>query len=201
MSASPQPWHRLLATVDLRSPRAHLRRLQPADLEPLWAVAQAPQLWAYSLQTVAHRADFERYVATALEEQAQGLSCPLVLADAQGRWAGMTRLGNLAPAHHRLEIGWTWVGLAWQRTGLNRAAKGLLLEFCFGPLGCRRVEFKANAQNAASRRALEGIGAQYEGCLRQHMESDGGVVRDTVYYSILAEEWPGLRARLLDPLV
>ena len=204
MSPKTPDWAPLLSRLsvagpDAQAPLIRLRTLAATDTEALWAVAQDPALWSYSLTRVASRADFEGYLATALDEQARGLACPLVIADASGQVAGSTRLGNLAPAHRRLEIGWTWIGRPWQRTGLNRAVKTVLLDYCFGVLGCERVEFKANALNAPSRRALEGLGASYEGCLRRHMVSDTGVWRDTVYYSILAEEWPTLRVRLVAP--
>ncbi len=196
----PTPdWRPLLQHLQLASPAAQLRPLSANDAPQLWHVAKEPALWRFSLTRVSSLAEFEGYLATALDEQAHGRSCPLVIADAQGRLAGMTRLGNLAPEHLRLEIGWTWIGSDWQRTGLNRAVKALLLEFCFQSLGCQRVEFKANALNAASRSALAGIGATYEGCLRQHMVSHLGQWRDTVYYSILAEEWPSVRAQLNAP--
>jgi RimJ/RimL family protein N-acetyltransferase len=96
----------------------------------------------------------------------------------------------------RVEIGWTWLGRPWQRTGLNVEAKCLMLRHAFETLGLNRVELKTDALNAASRRAILGIGATEEGVLRRHMMTSRGRVRDTVLFSIVADDWPSVRARL-----
>jgi N-acetyltransferase len=180
--------------LDLRHGLARLRTLTPADLPALIEVGREPSLWAYSLNRMQSEADLVRYLETALAELAAGKSHPFVIEHApSGAVAGCTRFGNIALEHYRLEIGWSWIGSAYQRTGLNRAAKAALLTYAFETLSIKRVELKANALNRVSRRAMEGIGAVYEGCLRQHMTSETGVARDTVYYSILANEWPEIK--------
>ncbi len=185
----------LSQALDLSYGQARLRSLTSADLPALIEVGREPSLWALALNRMQTEADLKRYLETALDERATGKSHPFVIEHApSGAVAGCTRFGNIALEHHRLEIGWTWISSAYQRTGLNRAAKAALLTFAFETLGIKRVEFKANALNSASRRAMEGIGAVYEGCLRQHMTSELGVARDTVYYSILASEWPAIKA-------
>jgi N-acetyltransferase len=95
-----------------------------------------------------------------------------------------------------VEIGSTWLGQSWQRTGANTEAKYLLLQHAFETLGCLRVELKTDALNERSRAAIRRIGAQEEGTLRRHMITATGRIRDTVYYSILATEWPGVKAAL-----
>jgi RimJ/RimL family protein N-acetyltransferase len=100
------------------------------------------------------------------------------------------------PKNRRVEIGWTWVGRPFRRTHVNTEAKYLMLRHAFETLECVRVEFKAHALNDASRRAMERIGARFEGTLRRHMVRENGEWRDTVYYSILDDEWPGVKARL-----
>jgi RimJ/RimL family protein N-acetyltransferase len=139
----------------------------------------------------------QRYAEAALADAARGPALPFAQVDvASGRVVGSTRLGNWAREHRRIEIGWTWVARPWQRTALNTEAKLLLLTHAFEALGCERVELKTDALNARSRSAILRLGAVEEGTLRRHMITDGGRVRDTVYFSILAEEWPTVRAGL-----
>jgi N-acetyltransferase len=103
---------------------------------------------------------------------------------------------TITPEHRRLEIGWTWVGMAFQRTGANREAKLLQLTHAFETLGAERVEFKTHARNLASRAALLGIGATFEGVLRHHTIMPDGSNRDSAFYGIIAPEWPEVRDRL-----
>ena len=117
-----------------------------------------------------------------------------------GRPIGSTRYGNVDLFNRRVEIGWTWVARPWQRSSVNTEAKLLLLEHAFERLGCNRVEFKTDSLNEQSRGALLGIGAKEEGILRNHMVTESGRLRHSVYYSVIRDEWPavrdGLRARL-----
>ncbi len=139
----------------------------------------------------------DRFIATALDHAAKGAALPFVILDAKsGAVAGSTRLGAIAPEHRRAEIGWTFVGEPWRRTAINTAAKLLLLTHAFEAMGCIRVELKTDARNAASRAAIARIGAQEEGVLRSHMICADGHWRDTVYFSILAPEWPSVKTRL-----
>lgn len=103
---------------------------------------------------------------------------------------------TIAPEHRRLEIGWTWLGRAFQRTGANREAKLLQLTHAFETLGAQRVEFKTHARNVASRTALLGIGATFEGVLRHHAIMPDGSNRDSAFYGVIAPEWPAVKARL-----
>jgi RimJ/RimL family protein N-acetyltransferase len=103
---------------------------------------------------------------------------------------------NIALEHRRLEIGWTWLAPAWQRSGANREAKLLMLGYAFDTLGCRRVEFKTDSNNEASRAALLGIGATFEGIFRKHIVMPNDGVRHSAWYSVIDDEWPAVRARL-----
>jgi RimJ/RimL family protein N-acetyltransferase len=107
---------------------------------------------------------------------------------------------SIVPDHRRLEIGWTWVGRAFQRTGANREAKLLQLSHAFEDLGANRVEFKTDARNEISRAALLGMGATFEGIFRNHMIMPNGPLRDSAWYSVVAEEWPAVKARLVASL-
>ena len=114
----------------------------------------------------------------------------------KGRAVGSTRYLNIRPEHRSLEIGWTWLGQEWQRTGVNTEAKWLLLRHAFERLGCRRVEFKTDARNLRSQRALERIGATREGVLRKHMIVQDDHSRDSVYFSVIDDDWPDVAERL-----
>ncbi|HEX6128382.1 MAG TPA: GNAT family protein [Candidatus Limnocylindria bacterium] len=113
-----------------------------------------------------------------------------------GRAIGSSRFGDISPADGRLEIGWTWIAPSQQRTAANTEAKLLQLTYAFETLGATRVALKTDARNERSQRAIERIGGVREGVLRHHLRLPDGHLRDTVYYSILADEWPAARARL-----
>ncbi|CAM3295588.1 GNAT family protein [Deinococcus saxicola] len=113
-----------------------------------------------------------------------------------GELAGSTRYGDIRAAHAGLEIGWTWLHPAHMGTGINRRMKLLLLAHAFGELGMQRVQLKTDNLNTRSQRAIEKIGAVREGVLRKHQRRQDGSLRDTVMFSITADEWPEVRARL-----
>jgi RimJ/RimL family protein N-acetyltransferase len=175
-------------------------RLEPLGLEHLDGLCEVgldPELWRLTVSAVRDRPAMERYVRGALDEQRAGLALPFatVLRDT-GRVIGSTRFGNASPPNRRVEIGWTWLGRPWQRTGANTEAKYLMLCHAFDRWGCIRVELKTSALNHRSRAAILRIGAREEGIFRHHMINEDGSLRDSVYYSILAEEWPETRRRL-----
>jgi len=175
--------------------------LEPLDLarhvEGLAAVALDPNLWRWTQDRIADRADPERYLTTAAAEAAVGRQLPFVIRwRATDHWIGMSRYLAIEPTHRRLEIGHSWVASPWQRRGANLEAKLRLLRHAFDDLGYRRVEFKTHAANAAARAALEGIGAVFEGIFRRHMAMPDGTVRDSAYYAIVDLDWPRVRAQL-----
>ncbi len=180
-------------------------RLEPltlAHVDALWAAGNEPALWRYYSAPMDNMADMRRYIEVALQQQEGGKSLPFIQVDvASGDVAGSTRYGNIDVPNDKLEVGWTWLAPHCQRSGINTEAKLLLLTHAFEQLGCLRVEFKADATNEKSRTAMERIGAQYEGTLRRHMRRGDGTQRDTVYYSVIAEEWPGVKASLAAKLV
>ena len=109
---------------------------------------------------------------------------------------GSTRFMNIDAANHRVEIGTTWIAGSWQRTFVNTHAKFLMLKHAFEDLGCNAVELRTHSQNGQSRAAIERLGAKFDGILRRHMIMPDGHIRDTAVYSIVKEEWPGVRERL-----
>ena len=193
MAASRSPFQ----PVVLQGTNVRLVPLAPEHYADLVTVGLDPELWRWTLNTVKTADDLRRYIDAALQEQQQGRSVPFAtVARASGRAIGSTRFGNIEPTHRRIEIGWTWIGRPWQRTAINTEAKYLMLRHAFETLRFHRVELKTNALNEPSRRAIARIGAKEEGTLRKHAVSDLGVVRDTVYYSILDDEWPAVKSRL-----
>ena len=113
-----------------------------------------------------------------------------------GKAIGSSRFMSIVPEHRRLEIGWTWLGGAYHRTGANREAKYLQLRHACETLGANRVEFKTDALNERANPALLGVGATFEGTFRDHMVMPEGRLRSSNYYSVIAPEWPAVKARL-----
>ena len=179
-------------------------RLVPMTREhvpALWRAGSDPGLWRLTMAQVASEDDMRRYVEAALAAQANGTALPFVTTDAAtGEVIGSTRFGSVEAAHRRVEIGWTWISPPRQRTAVNTEAKYLMLRHAFETLGCVRVELKTDVLNARSRAAILRIGAREEGVLRKHQISESGRVRDTVYFSVIDDEWPGAKARLEDML-
>ena len=175
-------------------------RLEPLALDHVDALAEValdPEIWRWTLSDIRSADDMRRYVERALTERSAGTGYPFAtIHRASGRVVGSTRYHAIEPAHRKLEIGYTFIAPAWQRTAVNTEAKYLMMRHAFEVLDMNRVEFKTDALNAKSRAALLRIGAKEEGTLRGHAITDGGRIRDSVYYSVLASEWPAVRAML-----
>ena len=185
--------------VILEGVRVKLEPLTLSHVELLCRVGLEPDIWALTMALIRTEEDMRRYVETALQQQEKGTALPFATVDkVSGRVVGSTRFGNIDIANRRVEIGWTWLGKGFQRTHVNTEAKYLMLQHAFEVWGCNRVEFKTDVLNDRSRAALKRIGAKEEGILRRHQITDSGRVRDSVYYSIIDEEWPGAKARLQD---
>ena len=187
--------------IILEHERVRLEPLAEAHREPLWILAQEPGLWAFVPSSVRSRADWDVYFdeAVALRHKHQRYAFAII-DRATGQAAGCTSYGNFSLHDYRVEIGWTWLGQPFRGTGINKAAKFLLLSFAFEKMDMRRVELKTDVRNLRSRAAILGIGAREEGVLRSHMSLGNGHRRDTVYYSILDTEWPEVRRQLLPDL-
>jgi len=179
--------------------RIRLERLNLAHVDALCEVGLDEDLWRVTVGVVRTREDMRTYVNDALQQYESGLALPFVIVKkSPDKVVGSTRFGNIDMANRRVEIGWTWIGKQWHQTFVNTEAKFLLLREAFERLDCVRVEFKTDALNMRSRNALRRIGAVEEGVLRSHMTTYDGRFRDTVYFSILAPEWPEVKAKLLN---
>jgi len=148
----------------------------------------------YEMKTME---DFEKVTSIAFAEQERGQSIVFATVEhSSGRVIGSTRFMNIDRTNRRVEIGSTWIARAWHRTAVNTEAKYLMLRHAFEIWQCMRVELKTDALNQRSRNAILRLGAKEEGTLRRHLVTSTGRVRDTVYFSILDNEWPIVKARL-----
>jgi N-acetyltransferase len=191
---SPQRW---VEPVTLEGSIVRMEPLASRHFDDLLRVAIDPALWRWTIARPQDEAGFRQWFDTALANAADGTEQPFATIDKpSGRAVGSSRFLSIVPEHRRLEIGWTWVASAFQRSGVNREAKLLQLSHAFETLGANRVEFKTHAANERSRTALAGIGATFEGVFRSHMIMPDGSLRDSAYFSVIAEEWPAVRAAL-----
>ncbi len=177
--------------IILEDDRALLRPLQSDDFEHLKIFSiQEPELWDFSLSSASGEQNMKTYIEKAIQNREAGLEYPFIVFDKQaGSYAGCTRFYDIQPAHHSLQIGFTWYGKAFQRTGLNRHCKYLLLSYAFDQAGIERVEFRANLKNERSILAMQSIGCTKEGILRSHVVNAKGERRDSIVLSILQNEW------------
>jgi len=176
-------------------------RLEPLDLGRHWeglrAVGLESELWRFTSARVRDDADLRRYLEKALDELSHGVSLPFAtIHRASGRVAGSTRFGNITREHRRAEIGWTWLGTEFQRTALNTEAKFLMLRHAFEAMGCMRVELKTSRTNLKSQAAMRRLGLVEEGVFRKWMFNEDGTPRDTMWFSVVDDEWPATKARL-----
>jgi RimJ/RimL family protein N-acetyltransferase len=182
------------APIVIENSRVRLRPLELTDFEALKAVAFDAELWKYTLTRADDAVSLAAYIRQAVEDRQQGRRYPFAIIDREtGELAGSTSYYNDVEADLRLSIGYTWVGTKFQRSGLNRACKHLLLSHAFCQLRYERVELETDSRNHKSRTAMARMGATEEGTLRSHRVTQGGVRRDTVIFSIIHSEWSGLR--------
>jgi RimJ/RimL family protein N-acetyltransferase len=187
-----------LERVTLQGRIVRLEPMSPAHLDGLAEVALDPAIWMWTLARPTSRPDLGAWMSTAMANREAGAELPFVTVDrVTGVPVGSSRYLNIVPEHRRLEIGWTWVATNWQRAGANREAKLLMIEHAIERLGCHRVEFKTDSRNEKSRAALIGIGATFEGIFRNHMVMPDGPLRHSAYYSVIDDEWPEVKTRLL----
>ncbi len=172
--------------------------LDPRHAEDLLAAGADPEIWRYMpIPQPNALADVRAWIDDALKHAGTGEQVPFALIDPRtDRAIGSTRFLEIRREWRSLEIGWTWMAASTQRTGVNTEAKYLLLRHAFHDLGAIRMQFKVDARNLKSQRAVERIGAVKEGVLRKQRINHDGFIRDAVYYSILDDEWPSVQQRL-----
>jgi RimJ/RimL family protein N-acetyltransferase len=193
----------IVTPVTLSGSMVRLEPIRREHADLFWEVANndLDDIFRWIPYRMQKREDFHLLVAKALQEQERGESIVFTTAEiASGRVVGSTRFMNIDRNNRRVEIGSTWIAPAWQRTAVNTEAKFLMLRHAFEVWGCFRVELKTDALNEKSRNAIVRLGAKEEGTLRRHVVTWTGRVRDSVYFSILDSEWPGIKARLEEKL-
>jgi N-acetyltransferase len=188
----------IVEPVTLEGKYVRLEPMTEAHIPALTEAGRDPSIWRYMLYgEVTTQEKMGDWVRDILSRKAAGTDQPFVVVHKEsGKLAGATRYLEIRPAHRGLEIGGTWYNPAFQRTPVNTECKYLLLRHAFEALGCIRVQFKADARNERSLKAIERIGAVREGVLRNHMILEEGVFRHSVYFSILDSEWPSVKTRL-----
>ena len=167
----------------------------------LYYVEAKPEIWSNMDDFQKKMEAMQTEIARRLDLQAKGSMCPFAVIDpATGKAVGMTTYMNIDAANRRVEIGSTWYRRSAQRTPLNTEAKRLLLAHAFEQLNCIAVELRTHFFNQQSRRAIERLGAKLDGVLRSHQINPHplavGALRDTCVYSIIASEWPNVKAHL-----
>jgi RimJ/RimL family protein N-acetyltransferase len=179
----------------------HGVRLEPLSKEHekgLAAAASDGRLWELFFTSVPEPDQVCAYISQALEKQKHGEMLPWAVRELKsGEIVGSTRYHDIIAVADRVEIGYTWYAQRCQRTHVNTASKFLLFEYAFENLKCQVVGLRTDNFNFRSQRAIEGLGAKKDGVIRHHAPRRDGSIRDTVMYSVLAAEWPGVRKHLL----
>ena len=186
-----------LEPVTLAGAHAVLAPLTSAHAGDLSEAVQDGRLWELWYTHVPSPDEMTGEIERRLRLQAEGSMLPFaVIEPASGKAVGMTTYMNVDAANHRVEIGSTWYRQSVQRTAVNTECKVMLLAHAFETLGCIAVEFRTHFMNHPSRRGIERLGAKLDGILRSHQLARNGTLRDTCVYSIVASEWPAVRANL-----
>lgn len=189
-------------SVTLRNAWVTLEPLHPRHGPDLYhAGHRHPALQFQPTPPFETTVDAVNWITGALDDHLAGQRYPFAIVRPNDRIAvGSTSLFDIRPAERAVEIGYTWLAPSEHRTAINTATKLLLLTHGFEALGCQRIQLKTDARNTVSQRAIERLGATREGVLRRHQKLPDGFVRDTVFYSILADEWPPIKTRLTEAL-
>jgi N-acetyltransferase len=183
--------------ITLEGQWVRLEPLSRAHAGDLAIVSGEAEIWRYMPAELIRIEQLHAWIDDALEQQAAGAIVPFAIVErASGRAIGGTRYLNIMRKDRGIEIGWTWLARRAWRTAVNTECKYLLLRHAFETLGCIRVQLKTDRRNERSRRAIERIGGQFEGILRQHMILRDGTYRDSAFYSIIDSEWPAVKERL-----
>jgi len=151
-------------------------------------------MWYYFTYNLGDEEQLKNWMAMAFADKKAGTRRPFTIIEkATGKIAGSSSMGNISYYDRRLEIGWSWLGTDFRSTGINRHAKYSMMKYAFDVLRFERVEFKTDLLNARARKGLQNVGGQEEGILRSHMTMWNNRRRTSIYYSVLKDEWPGLK--------
>ena len=185
---------------ELKGESVKLLPISLDHLDGLWEAAKPNEIWNYMATTVRSKEEMEQMIATAIKKRETGTDYSFTVVNQEDRIIGSTRYLDILPEHKSLEIGSTWYHPDVWRSRVNTECKYLLLQHAFEYWKLRRVQLKTDSRNLRSQQAIERIGAVKEGTLRKDRKISGGYVRDTVFYSILQEEWQPIKKELAKKL-
>jgi RimJ/RimL family protein N-acetyltransferase len=191
-----------ISPVTLEGQHVRLEPLSLAHEAALIAAASDGELWKSTVTIVpSSPATMIDYIQAALNGQAQGRELPFVIVrKSANEVVGTTRFYDIKPSDRAIAIGYTWLSKSSQRTAINTESKLLMLAHAFENWRCNRVELITDVLNQQSRAAIMRLGAKEEGVLRKHLILPSGRIRDSVIFSIIADEWPDVKARLREKL-
>lgn len=171
-----------------------IRPMLPEDTAEFYTLTSDKEMWTYFTSDLSEKTTLSKWIDSAVQQIKDKTRLAFTIIDRKtGNIIGSTSIGSISQRDKRVEIGWTWLGKEFQGTGINSQVKYILLEYCFENLQLKRVEFKTDLLNTPARKALLKIGASEEGVLRSHTLMTGNRRRDTIFYSILKNEWPGIK--------
>lgn len=183
--------------VELVGQRVKIAPMEAKHIGELFVAGNSPEIWTYMPMVVQTLGDMERLVTEALKQREQGTQFPFVIVDKDTNMlVGSTRFIDISVPNRNLEIGWTWLSPSVWRTKVNTECKYLLFKHCFETLDTIRVQLKTDSRNLRSQKAIERIGAVKEGVIRNHRILSDGYRRHSVYYSVIENEWEGVKERL-----
>jgi N-acetyltransferase len=179
----------------LETKRALLRPVSVDDYTTFTELAkQDADMWYYFSMNLGDEKQLQKWMEIAFTEKAANTRRAFTIIDKQtGKIGGSSSLGNISMYDKRAEIGWSWLGKDFRSTGLNRHAKYAMMKYAFEVQGFERIEFKTDFQNARARKGLQNVGGIEEGILRSHMQMWNNRRRTSIYYSVLKDEWKGLK--------
>lgn len=181
--------------LTLETKRALLRPIAVSDYDAFLKLAKEDfDMWYYFSFNLGDEKQLQRWFEIAFTEKAANTRRPFTIIDKEtGKIGGSSSLGNISMNDLRAEIGWSWLGKDFRNTGLNKHAKLAMMRYAFEELNFERIEFKTDVMNARARKGLANVGGIEEGILRSHMTMWNNRRRTSVYYSVIKDEWPGLK--------
>jgi len=181
-------------TLTLETNKVLLRPIDESDFDLFLNLAQDEEMWMYFTVNLADKTHLQKWMDAAFAESNAGTRRPFTIVDkATGHIAGSSSMGNISYPDLRLEIGWSWLGKEFRGTDINRHAKYAMMRYAFDELAFERVEFKTDLLNERAKQGLRKIGGKEEGVLRSHMTMWNDRRRDSIYFSVLKNNWPSLK--------
>ena len=178
-----------------------LRPIAESDFDTFLNLAQDEEIWLYFTLNLADETHLRKWMDAAFADKNAGSRRPFTIVDKQtGEIAGSSSMGNISYADLRLEIGWSWLGKNFRGTALNRHAKYAMMRYAFDELNFERVEFKTDLLNERAKQGLRKVGGKEEGVLRSHMTMWNNRRRDSIYFSVIKNEWPTLKETVFNDI-